>query len=155
MNLERTVSDPAALADRQEIVDAITSLFIATDEKNWPAALACFADQVHFDMSSLTGSPAATVPADSIVEGWKMVLGAIQSVHHQVGNFRVRIEGNQAVAFCYGITYHYRPNRSGQNTRVIVGTYDFHLARRDAAWRIDGFGFKVKFVDGNQDLEKI
>jgi len=65
MSLERTVSDPAALADRQEIVDAITSLFIATDEKNWPAALACFADQVLFDMSSLTGSPAAATPAGS------------------------------------------------------------------------------------------
>lgn len=43
---------------------------------------------------------------------------------------------------------------SGRNTRVFVGSYDFHLQLRDAGWRIDLFRFKVKFVDGNLELEK-
>ena len=154
MSPVRTVSDPGTLADRQEIVDLITSLFIATDEKNWPAALACFADQVLFDMSSLTGSPAAATPADSIVEGWKFALQAIPVVHHQLGNFRVGIEGDHAEAFCYGIAYHHRPNIPAKNTRTIVGTYDFHLTRSGDRWRIDGFRFNVKLVDGNLELEK-
>jgi 3-phenylpropionate/cinnamic acid dioxygenase small subunit len=149
-----TVSDPAALAERQEIVDLITTLFIMTDEKNWPAARACFADQVHFDLSSPLGTPAATVPADAIVEGWKFTLGPLQAVHHQVGNFQVRVEGNQADAFCYGIVYHYRPNASGKNTRTFVGTYDIHLTRSGGGWRIDAFKVNAKFADGNLELEK-
>jgi 3-phenylpropionate/cinnamic acid dioxygenase small subunit len=149
-----TVSDPAALAERQEIVDLITSLFIATDEKNWPAARACFADQVLFDMSNLTGSTASTTPADAIVEGWKFALQAIPVVHHQLGNFRVHVEGDRADAFCYGVAYHYRPNIPAKNTRTIVGSYDFHLARSGERWRIGGFRFNMKFVDGNAELEK-
>jgi 3-phenylpropionate/cinnamic acid dioxygenase small subunit len=148
------MADPTALAERQEITDVITSLFIATDEKNWDAVRACFAEQVHFDMQSLTGSPAAAIPADTIVEGWKVALAPLQAIHHQAGNFRVRIEDDQAEASCYGVAYHYRPNFSGKNTRTFVGTYDFHLARSGERWLIDRFRFNVKFVDGNLELEK-
>jgi hypothetical protein len=43
--------------------------------------------------------------------------------------------------------------RSGRNTRVFVGSYDFHLQRVADGWRIDLFRSKVKFIDGNRDLE--
>ena len=145
-------TDPA---DWLDIVETVTALFIATDEKDWAAVRACFADHVLFDMSSLTGSPAATLAADAIVEGWKLGLEPIQALHHQVGNFRVSVSGNEADAFCYGIAYHYRPNVSGQNTRTFVGTYDAHLVRgADGGWLIDRFRFGVKFVEGNLQLEK-
>ena len=138
-----------------EIVDAITALFVATDEKDWGAVRACFTDQVLFDLSTLAGLPEARVPADTIVERWKEGLAPMQAVHHQVGNFRVNVSGDEAEASCYGIAYHYRPNFSGRNTRVFVGTYDFHLVCELAgAWRIDCFRFHSKFVDGNLELEK-
>jgi len=35
-----------ALAARQEIVDVITELFVATDQRDWGAVKRCFADQV-------------------------------------------------------------------------------------------------------------
>lgn len=146
---------PATPAEYLEIVEAITTLFIATDEKSWSAVRACFADQVLFDMSSLSGSPASMASADTIVEGWKQGLEPIEAIHHQAGNFRVAVEGNEADAFCYGIAYHYRPNVSGKNTRVFVGTYDFHLTCGRGKWRIDRMRFNVKFVDGNLELEKM
>lgn len=146
-------ADPANYV---EVVEAVTALFVATDEKDWSAVRACFADQVLFDMSGLTGSPATMLGADAIVAGWKQGLEPIQALHHQVGNFRVRVEsGNEADAFCYGIAYHYRPNVSGQNTRTFVGTYDVHLVRgADGGWLIDRFRFRPKFVEGNLELEK-
>lgn len=146
---------PATPAEYLEIVEAITTLFIATDEKSWSAVRACFADQVLFDMSSLSGSPASMASADTIVEGWKQGLEPIEAIHHQAGNFRVAVEGNEADAFCYGIAYHYRPNVSGKNTRVFVGTYDFHLTCGWGKWRIDRMRFNAKFVDGNLELEKM
>ncbi|HTM00825.1 MAG TPA: nuclear transport factor 2 family protein [Candidatus Omnitrophota bacterium] len=148
-------ADPTTPAERLEVEDAITTLFIATDEKDWVGVRACLADEVLFDMSSLSGAPAATMSADSIVEAWKQGLAPIQAIHHQVGNFRVCVHGEEAVATCYGIAYHYRPNFSGRNTRVFVGTYDFHLKCGWGKWRIDRFRFQVKFVDGNLELEKM
>lgn len=50
------------------------------------------------------------------------------SVHHQVGNLSIRCGEREATASRYGIAYHYRPTKSGRNTRV--------------------------FVDGNRELEK-
>lgn len=145
----------ATPAEHLEIVDAITTLFVATDEKDWATVRACFADQVLFDMSSLSGTPASNVAADTIVEGWKQGLEPIEAIHHQAGNFRVAVEGNEADVFCYGIAYHYRPNVSGKNTRVFVGTYDFHLVCAWGRWLIERMRFNVKFVDGNLELEKM
>jgi 3-phenylpropionate/cinnamic acid dioxygenase small subunit len=150
------VTHPAAadVMERHEITDLITSLFIATDEKDWAGLRACFTDRVLFDMSSLSGSPPAELGADEIVDAWKTALDPIQAIHHQAGNFRVRVAGDEAEAFCYGIAYHYLPNISGKNTRTFVGTYDFHLVRSEDRWRIDRFRFNAKFVDGNLELEK-
>jgi hypothetical protein len=44
--------------------------------------------------------------------------------------------------------------RSGRNTRTFVGSYDFRLARRDDRWVITGFTFKLKYIEGNRELER-
>ena len=136
------------------VIDRINELFIATDEKAWPRVRACFADEVLFDMSSLTGQPAARVPADTIVAGWESGLAALDAVHHQAGNYRVEAGDREATAFCYAIALHYRKTKSGRNTRTFVGSYDYHLVRDGDTWRIDAFRFNLKFVDGNLELEK-
>jgi len=142
------------LLEREKVVDTITRLFIATDERDWPTAKACFAAEVLFDMRSLTGTPPSRVPGQAIVEGWEQGLRNLEAVHHQAGNFRVIVDGESARAFCYGIALHYRRHPSGRNTRTFVGSYDFHLTKEDAYWRIDQLRFNVKFVDGNLGLEQ-
>ncbi len=81
-------------------------------------------------------------------------LRPLQAVHHQIGNFRIELRGGEATTFCYGIASHYRLTRSGRNTRVFVGTYDFHLQLQDNHWRIDQFRFNLKYLDGNTALER-
>lgn len=135
------------------IIDRINELFISTDQRAWDRVLACFTPIVTFDMSSLTGQPAQAVPAETIVDGWKTGLAPIESVHHQAGNYRVDADERTATAFCYAIAYHYRRTTSGRNTRVFVGSYDFHLVRDGDDWRIDLFRFNLKFIDGNGALE--
>ncbi len=80
-------------------------------------------------------------------------LKALAAVRHQAGNYQVSIKGDEADMFCYGIAYHYLPNPTGQNTRIFVGSYNLHLVRSDAGWKIDRFKFNLKFIDGNKDLE--
>ena len=147
----------AALLDRERVVMCLTELFLATDRRDWAAVETCFAPTVRFDMSSAGGGPAATVPAAEITAGWRSGLAGVEHLHHQVGNVVVRVAGEEAQAFCYGIAYHYRSRADGRNTRVFVGSYDFELARQRGGpgfgWRITAMRFTLKFLDGNPALE--
>lgn len=145
-----------ALEAHQEILDTINDLFVGTDDRDWDRVRSVFAPQVRFDMKSLTGAEPATLSSSEIIAGWEEGLRPLKAVHHQTGNFRVRVDddGGGAIAFCYAIALHYRPNASGRNTRTFVGSYDFHLERTGGRWRIDLFRFNLKYVDGNLELEK-
>ena len=148
-----TDGDSTRAEDRQAVVEAVTRLFVATDNRDWPAVEACFAGEILFDMSSMGAGPAARVSRESIVSGWATALKPLQALHHQVGNSLVEVRGEHAKVFCYGIAIHYLPNPTGRNTRTFVGTYDFELERREGAWRITSFRFDLKFTEGNLELE--
>lgn len=141
------------LVEKAAIVDTINTLFLATDERNWTTVRECFASQVLFDVTSMTGGKPSTLSPEEIVEGWHKGLQPLRAVHHQTGNHRVEISGREADAHCYGIAYHYLPNPTGDDTRVFVGSYDFHLVKNDDRWQIDHFKFNLKFIDGNVELE--
>jgi len=141
------------LIERDRVIGTIVSLFVSTDSRDWEAVGRCFADEVEFDMTSLAGGePARLTPAE-IVATWDEGLRAIDQIHHQAGNFRVQVRGDEAEASCYGIALHYRRRDDGRNTRAFVGSYDFRFARRDDGWKITLFRFNSKFLDGNLDLE--
>jgi hypothetical protein len=148
------VTDPrTALAERAAVIDVITALFVETDNRNWPTVLQCLAPRVRFDMTSLSGGQPTEIAGDDIVTAWDRGLRPIQAVHHQVGNFRVRVDGARASASCYGVALHYLRTRSGRNTRTFVGSYDFELEKQNGRWRITLFRFNLKFLDGNLELE--
>lgn len=154
IDVQRAPSPSAELLAQQRISDCIIRLFVATDARDWAGVRACLTDTVHFDMTSLAGGQPADVPAEQIIAGWTTGLAPIESVHHQAGNFRITVHGDEADAFCYAIALHYRRTRSGRNTRTFVGSYDMKLVNEaDDAWRISAFRFNLKFIDGNVDLE--
>lgn len=141
------------LIERERVREVVTRLFVHTDEKDWSRARLCFADEVLFDMESMTGEAPQKVSAESIVASWEKSLGPIESVHHQIGNFLIEIAEAEAQVECHGIALHHHPNASGQNTRTFVGTYEFRLRRPEASWKIDEFHFYLRFIDGDLDLE--
>jgi hypothetical protein len=149
------MSDPLLLLlEKDRIIDTINALFISTDKRDWPAVRRCFAELVFFDMTSMTGGSPSRLTPEQIVAGWDQGLRPIEKTHHQAGNYHVDVHGEQATAFCYGIASHYRATRSGRNTRLFVGSYDFHLLRTDGRWQIDSFRFNLKYIDGNAELER-
>lgn len=141
------------LVERSKIVDVVTALFIGTDDRDWPAVKRCFAPVVRFDLSSLGAGEATTKTPDEIAALWESGLRPLAAVHHQAGNYVVKVAGHDATAFCYGIAGHYLPNASGRNTRTFVGSYDLGLEKADGAWRITRFKFNLKYLDGNVELE--
>ncbi len=140
--------------DKDKIIDVITRLFISTDKRDWPAVKTLFAPSVLFDMTSLTGGRPVTSTPQEIVYGWDKGLKPLKDIHHQVGNFLVDVGSSEASAFCYGIAWHYLPNRTNKNTRTFIGSYNIHLVKLEGLWKIDQFKFNLKFIDGNRELEK-
>jgi hypothetical protein len=153
MSEEEVATGERAGTAREQIADVVNTLFLATDARDWSRVEGCFASRVTFDMTSLAGGAPAELTPQQITAGWHSGLLPIDAVHHQTGNHTVRVQGREATASCYGIAYHYRRTRSGRNTRVFVGSYDFHLVD-EGGWRIDLFRFNLKFVDGNLELER-
>jgi hypothetical protein len=142
------------LLEKDRIIDAINRLFIATDERDWASVRQVLADTVLMDLTSLAGGTPQPMTNEQVAAAWEEGLRALEAVHHQAGNYRVTVESDQATAFCYGIASHFRKTRSGRNTRVFVGSYDFHLRLTGQRWRIDSFRFTLKYLDGNLELER-
>ncbi len=139
----------ATLEDKAAVIATINGLFIATDEKDWAKVRWWFSPEVLFDMTSMSGGDPANLTPEQIVGAWEDALTPIAAVHHQTGNFRVTVRGDEADAFCYGTAFHHVPNPSGNSTRRFVGSYEFHLVRTGAGWRIDRLKYNLKFIDGS------
>jgi len=137
--------------EREDLIEAVTRLFVSTDDRDWERVRSCFADRVLFDMG--TGNAGYTTP-EAIIAGWTEGLRSLKAIHHQVGNFLVDIRGESAGVSCYGIAFHYLPNRTNMNIRTFVGSYDLHLWRVEGQWKIDAFTYHPKFVEGNLSLEE-
>lgn len=137
------------LTERVRVLEVVNSLFIETDNKNWKAVAQILAPKVHFDMTSLTGGKPTTTTNNQIVATWKKGLEAVNQVHHQLGNYLIRIDmsGRKAKVFCYGTATHYQPERKEHPITTFVGSYDLHLANTKGGWVIDGFKFNKKYVN--------
>ena len=148
-------ASPQDLVVRRQLEDAVIRLFVATDERDWPAVESCFADPFILDMTSMVGGSPATMTPRQVAAAWADGFKSLDHVHHQVGNFRTTVDGQTAKVRCYGIALHRRTKISAaMKTRVFVGTYDIDLSLQSGQWRIGLFKFNLKFIDGNLELEK-
>lgn len=137
------------------ITQAVTAIFVGTDEHDWARVKATFAPQVLLDYTSMAGGPPATLTPDQILSAWQGLLPGFAHTHHQLGNFDVRLlNDREATAFCYGTATHYLPQPAGGNVWTVVGTYDFHLVHDGTGWRADRMKFNLKYQDGNLELPK-
>ena len=143
-----------ALLDKDHVLDAVNRLFVSTDRRDWAAVRDCLADPVVLDMTSMVGGEPAKLTPQQVAEGWEQGLRALDAIHHQTGNCAASVEGDRAMAFCYGTATHYRKTASGRNVRTFVGSYGIELAKQHGAWKITLFRFNLKYIDGNLDLEK-
>ncbi len=141
------------LIQKDAIIDMVTSIFILTDERDWEKIKGVFSEEVLFDMTSMSGGSPSRIRSQQIIDGWRTGLKDLKAIHHQVGNFKVNVREKDADVFCYGIALHYLPNPTNVNVRRFVGAYDIHMVKLKSEWKIDGFKYNLKFIDGNKDLE--
>jgi len=142
---------PQCITERDRVIETVVTLFVSIDNKDWEAVRTCFTEKVLFNTALTEGNP-ELLTADQIVQDWQESLECLEAIHHQVGNFLVRFHEGEAIVFCYGIAYHYLPNRSNRNTKLFVGSYDTILESKEEAWKINSFRFTSKFIAGNLKL---
>ena len=143
-----------SLVARLAIEDAVTRMFVATDERDWATLERCFTNPFMLDMTSMVGGAPATLTPAEVASAWAEGFKPLDCVHHQVGNMRATVNVDTATVNCYGVALHHRAKAAGLKTRIFVGTYELSLVRDPAEWRIDALTFKLKFIDGNLTLEK-
>lgn len=136
---------------RMNLEEVIYHLFIAVDSRDWKAVKECFADRLLLDYSSMNGQPAVELTADEMIAGWKTVLPGFSFTHHQLGNMLTKDEETVGTVFCYGTASHYLEHEKG-NVWIVVGSYDFELAKNNSNWKVTKMRFNFKYQEGNKEL---
>ncbi len=146
---------PEDLVSRREVEDAIIRMFVATDERDWPTVESCFTEPFILDMTSMVGGHPVTMTPRQVAIAWAEGFKTLDHIHHQVGNFQTTVDGQRATVRCYGVAFHYRAAIAAAiKLRTFVGTYEIDLSAHSDHWLISRLKFKLKFIDGNLELEK-
>jgi hypothetical protein len=145
-------SDPAAIADRLDIIELISSLSINLDARDWGAVRGLFTDEVYSDRTSLFGGEPVTLGADEFVEGWRQSLDNLDDVNHLVANHVITLEGDKAKCAANMQGVHVFHNPSGDDMWNVGGRHDYQLQRTAAGWRIAGLTFTISWATGNMNI---
>ena len=141
------------LLDRERIIDAINNVAICADLGLWDKLLAeVFAEEVRVDYTSLFGGEVQKLKSTDLIAGWKSVLPGFTSTQHLLGNHQVTVDGDSARALAYVRAHHFLPNKTGSDTWVVGGYYNYELKRDGERWRITSMKLNVMYTEGNQHI---
>lgn len=138
---------------REQIIEIVNKLFIYTDHRKWQKILdEVFAETVLFDMASMGGEKAKTLPAKAICDMWQTGFEGLDAIHHQAGNYIVTLGEGTADVYAYAIASHFKSAATQGKTREFVGSYQIHLVKGTTGWRISKFKYNLKYSHGNLEL---
>ncbi|MDJ0780586.1 MAG: nuclear transport factor 2 family protein [Desulfosarcinaceae bacterium] len=139
---------------REQIIEVVNKLFVYTDEQDWSGLIAeVFDSEVVIDMVSVGAKSVETRSSEEITALWEAGFKGLDAVHHQAGNYIVAIDGDAAKVKAYAIASHFKAAATAGNVREFIGSYDLGLIRRADGWRINGFKYSLKYLDGNVELK--
>ena len=130
--------DPAIrqIHDRLAVQDTVVEFFRASDVKDWRRARVVFAEKVHCDLPDLFGPGSSERTAEEFMDAWSHRLETFQAVYRQTGNFAANVLEYGAYISCYVVAA-YDHQGPGKDLSFSMGSYDFHLVRKEDGWRID------------------
>ena len=139
------------LLDRQGVSDVVIRYATGVDMRDWRAFRSCFCDEVEIDLSSWSGAPARTLPADDWVSGLKPLFTGLDATQHSMSNPLVDIDGDSARCRAYMQAAHFLEDWPAPEF-TIGGYYDDRLVRTSAGWRISAFTLTVWWRRGDDAL---
>ena len=146
---------PTGVTDGARVTALITTLFEATDNRDWDTVASLFADSVQMDYSAL-GAEATTQSPRQIVESWKAFLPGFDLTVHQPHNFAVWVTPRttepepktRASATLDALASHLL---NGEDWTVFAG-YDIELIKEGGDWKIARMRLSVYDQKGNTQL---
>ncbi|MCG8309521.1 MAG: nuclear transport factor 2 family protein [Cytophagales bacterium] len=140
--------------EREQIAETVSKLFVFTDNQEWiKLREEVFTSDIELDMVSMGAEKPEIVSSREICYRWEKAFAELDAIHHQAGNYLVNVRDNQAEVYAYSIASHYKEAARKGKTREFVGSYDLHLMKTTAGWRIDKFKYNLKYSTGNMTLE--
>lgn len=130
------------------IIETVTAIFNGADERNWPKVQQAMADNVYLDYSSLSGNPAAAIPAVQIVTAWKNFLPGFDRTHHQLSDFTVSVNGDTATVHFNGKGDHF----IDKEVWTVEGNYDAEVVKANGEWRVAKLKLNLLQQSGNLNL---
>ena len=146
--------DIELLADRERLQDAVHRYAWALDSRDWQSLRALFCDQVVFDYSSHSGSPAAEISADAWIGRLANARPGFDLTQHSLSNVAVRIAGATAEVRTYLRAEHQLAAAAPDDWVTLGGYYRFDF-RREGEWKISGLKLTVAWNRGNRDLYRL
>ena len=136
-----------------QVIEILNRLFYYTDYQIWDKLKdEVFDDEIYIDMTSLGAPKAETLSAQQLCQNWASGFEGIDAIHHQAGNYIIRLVENIAYANVYAIASHYKESATKGTTREFVGTYNFKLKMTERGWRLFSFLFSLRYINGNIEL---
>ncbi len=141
--------------EKNAIQSVVTKVFVATDSRDWESVEEAFDKQVLLDYTSMAGGEPSQLTPSQITDSWKTILPGFDHTHHALSNFSVSVGDSEATVTHYGNADHFIDLNNAEDVWTVVGTYDHHLVKTAAGWKIDQMKFNLKYMDGNMDLPRI
>ena len=134
----------------QKIIQAVTILFKAADNRDWPTMHSVMAEKVLLDYTSMSGGEVKLQTPVEITDGWACFLPGFDKTDHQVSAFRVKLHGNQADVDYAGKADHFIDDE----VWTVEGTYHTKLKKEGDAWLVTHHTFNCDRQSGNIYLPK-
>lgn len=140
--------DTKEIPDRDAIVEVVNRYTYGLDERDWTLLDHVFAPDA---VGRYGGSESA------LLEGRETIVAAIRSfldgcgpTQHLLGNHVVKIQGDEASAWCKARVYHYGAGeRASLTPYECFGVYSDRLIRTAEGWRITDRSFDVQHEVGD------
>lgn len=134
----------------QQVKDTIVTMVNAIDNKQWHQATAQFNEDVFVDYSSLTGQQGSHTKATDLVNSWQSLLAKVSTLH-QLSNFEIHIDGDNAEAFSHVYASH---QAEGIEFWDAYGRYHHKLKKINGHWKITSMALLMHGQKGNLNFLK-
>jgi ketosteroid isomerase-like protein len=130
------------------IIHQVNTLFSGADERNWNKVKSVMHTPVLLDYSSMTGSPATNLTPEEITAAWSAFLPGFDRTNHKLSDFKVIINGDQAIIHYTGKADHYL----NAEVWTVEGSYDTKFKRVNENWLVVAHTFNFQKQSGNNTL---
>lgn len=141
------------LLDEHAILQIVTRLARAQDDRDYDAYRSCFADEVLMDQPLVAGWRPQRVCADEWTRTVAKIFARFDVTHHRLSNHVVEVEGDSGRCRLDVSAIHQVLAAPSPRTCVVGGRYDLRLARgSDGAWRITERRLEPRYVTGDTTM---